>query len=81
MSGGPPLIVCVLWGEHAIESVQLECMRCGVDVALDVKNQKVVVECSISPICVPCYHALGAPRPDGALLSGRLHRMGRPENN
>ena len=75
------VIVCVLWEEHVSESVRLECMRCGMDVALDVPNQKVVEERSISPICLPCYHALGDPRGNGVLLGGRLHQTNRPENN
>lgn len=81
MPEGISVIVCVLWNEHASGSVRLECMRCGEDVALDARNQKLVEECSISPICVPCYKALGSPRPDGALLAGRLHKANRPENN
>ncbi len=76
------VIVCVLWGQQRlIESVRVTCFRCGCDVAIDAKNKKVVEDHSISPICLPCYRALGSPRPHGALIGGRLHKIGQPENN
>ena len=79
---GVTVIVCVLWGQHRlIESVRVSCFLCDCDVALDAKNQKLIEDCTIRPMCLSCYNLRGSPRPHGALVRGRLIRITRPENN
>ena len=75
------MIVCASWDGKRRGFTQGICCRCQRAVYIKRENLKLVGDCSLSPMCLPCYKALGSPRPAGALLSGQLHKIGNPENN
>lgn len=48
------ILICVLWGQHALESVQRKCEVCEQAVAIAAHNIERCEREGISFICVPC---------------------------
>jgi len=64
-------IMCVLWGEQSVASVQMTCCKCLRPVALDKKNSQSVDSRGLKPVCMSCVAKMkGGWEYAGSLVGG-----------